>query len=106
MLPKYENIWRNNGESEASISFKIFGLLVSAKLILKGNLLEKFPFITTFIDSNGLIDIEVVKDLMIETYKDFEKQNKKLIIPQLDWTLDEEDINILFNYAKQYEVKD
>ena len=106
MLAPYEEMWRKNGDSEITINMKVFGYIIGAKLLLQGDIVSKFPFLKTLTDSDGYIELENVKKVVIETFQDFKSKNKKLIIPKLDWNLDENDINTLFNYANAYTIKE
>ena len=106
MLAPYEEMWRKNGDSEITINMKVFGYIIGAKLLLQGDIVSKFPFLKTLTDSDGYIELDNVKKVVIETFQDFKSKNKKLIIPKLDWNLDENDINTLFNYANAYTIKE
>ena len=106
MLVPYEEMWRKNGDSEITINMKVFGYIIGAKLLLQGDIVSKFPFLKTLTDSDGYIELDNVKKVIMETFQDFRSKNKKLVIPKLDWNLDENDINTLFNYANAYTIKE
>ena len=106
MLVPYEEMWRKNGDSEITINMKVFGYIIGAKLLLQGDIVSKFPFLKTLTDSDGYIELDNVKKVVMETFQDFRSKNKKLVIPKLDWNLDENDINTLFNYANAYTIKE
>ena len=106
MLVPYEEMWRKNGDSEITINMKVFGYIIGAKLLLQGDIVSKFPFLKTLTDSDGYIELDNIKKVVMETFQDFRSKNKKLVIPKLDWNLDENDINTLFNYANAYTIKE
>ena len=55
---------------------------------------------------DGNIDLDVVKDILIDTYNEFKSKDKKVVLPYIDWELDAEDITKLYELAKDYEIKD
>ena len=105
-LPKYENVWRSRGESNILVDSKSFMVAASAKLMLRDDLTKKFPIVNAFTDSNGYIEIDNVKDSILETYNDFKSKGKSIIIPVIDWEIDEEDINKLYEISKKFGVKE
>ena len=105
-LPKYENVWRSRGESNILVDSKSFMVAASAKLMLRDDLTKKFPIVNAFTDSNDYIEIDNVKDSILETYNDFKSKGKSIIIPVIDWEIDEEDINKLYEISKKYGVKE
>lgn len=104
MLNKYANIWKNRGETEINITAKSFGYTIIAKMILQGNILEKFPMLVSIIDNEQNIDIDNIKNIVLESVKEYKEKGKKVIIPTLQWELDEEDINKIYEIAQQYKV--
>ena len=105
-LPKYENVWRSRGESNILVDSKSFMVAASAKLMLRDDLTKKFPIVNAFTDSNDYIEIDNVKDSILETYNDFKSKGKSIIIPVIDWEIDEEDINKLYEISKKFGVKE
>ena len=69
-LPKYENVWRSRGESNILVDSKSFMVAAFTKLMLRDDLTKKFPIVNAFTDSNGYIEIDNVKDSILETYND------------------------------------
>ena len=101
-LPKYVSLWRNNGETELAINSKLFMYTAGVKLMLKGNLLTKLPLLGTLVDADGNLNIEDVKSVLLETINDFKNQGKKIVIPNIGWELDEEDIHKIYEISKNY----
>lgn len=62
--------------------------------------------IKVFCDADGNIDLNVVKDTLLDTYNEFKSKDKKVVLPYIDWELDAEDITKLYELAKDYEIKD
>ena len=104
MLSKYANTWQNQGETEISITAKSFGYSIIAKMVLQCNVLERFPMIKSITDSNNSIDLDNLKNIVLESIKEYKEKGKKIIIPTLQWELDEEDINKLYEIAKEYKI--
>ena len=104
MLNKYASIWQSRGETEISITAKSFGITIAAKMILQGNIADKFPMLLAITDEQGNIDIDNVKNIILESIKEFKEKGKKIIIPTLQWELDEEDINKIYEIATQYKI--
>ena len=104
MLSKYANTWQNQGETEISITAKSFGYSIIAKMILQCNIIERFPMIKSITDSNNSIDLDNLKNIVLESIKEYKDKGKKIIIPTLQWELDEEDINKLYEIAKDYKI--
>ncbi|EAL0098174.1 hypothetical protein BHV17_08440 [Campylobacter jejuni] len=106
VFPQHATLLRNNGESEISITAKSFMYTLSAKLFLKNNVIERMPQLKLITDKDGYIDLDEIKSVTLETIMDFKSKNKPIVIPQINWELDEEDINKIFEIAKDYEVKE
>ncbi|EAI2216554.1 hypothetical protein E2J16_06890 [Campylobacter coli] len=106
VLPKHSTMLRSNGESELSITAKNFMYILSAKLFLKNNIIEKMPQLKLITDKEGYVDLEEIKSITLETIRDFKSKNKPIVIPQINWELDDEDINKIFEIAREYEVKE
>lgn len=106
VLPKYADVWRKQGENNYIVDSKLFGLTAISKLVLKDDFSTKFPMIKVFCDADGNIDLDVVKDVLIDTYNEFKSKDKKVVLPYIDWELDAEDITKLYELAKDYEIKD
>lgn len=106
MIPKYEEAWRNKGENTFNITTKVFGYTLIAKLSLQGDITQKLPILLTLIDKDNNIDLDNVKTIVNETIKEFKDKGKNIIIPNLEWELDEKDIDKIYELSKNYEIKD
>lgn len=106
VLPKYAEIWRNQGENTYVVDGKLFALTTASKLLLKEDLTTRFPMLKAFCDSNNTIDVDNVKEVLLETYEEFKSKDRKIVIPYIDWELDSEDIIKLYDISKNYEIKD
>ncbi|HEF3625099.1 TPA: hypothetical protein R8I08_001678 [Campylobacter jejuni] len=106
VFPQHATLLRSNGESEISVTAKSFMYTLSAKLFLKNNVIERMPQLKLITDKDGYIDLDEIKSVTLETIMDFKSKNKPIVIPQINWELDEEDINKIFEIAREYEVKE
>lgn len=105
-LPKYETIWRNQGLSEVMINSKVFMYMAGAKLGLKGDLLTKFPLLAMLTDDKNMLNLEEAKETLLDILEDFKNNNKDVIIPVMEWRLDSDDVNKLYEIAKKYAINE
>lgn len=103
-LPKYENIWRSNGDNNAALYTKMFAVTIGAKLGLRGEVLQKFPLLSMYLDNQNLLDLDELKEVALETLKEFQDKGKKVVIPRIDWELDEYDIEKLYEISQKFKV--
>lgn len=103
-LPKYENIWRANGDNEMSVIAKSFIYTTGAKLMLKQDIVNTYPVIKGLLDSENNVNIDDLKEVILETIREFKNSGKNIVIPKVDWQLDEEDIHKLYNIAQEYKI--
>ncbi len=103
-LPKYENIWRSNGDTNTTLYTKIFAVTIGVKLGLKGDILQKFPILSMYLDNQNLLDLDELKEIALETLKEFQEKGKKVVIPKIDWELDSDDINKLYEISQKFKI--
>lgn len=103
-LPKYENIWRSQGNSDIELYTKVFLTTIGAKLGLRGDILSKYPLLSMYVDNNNMLDLEDIRAVALETLREFKDKGKKVVIPKIHWELDEDDINKIYDIAKKYRV--
>lgn len=104
-LPKYESIWRSNGDNNAALYTKMFVVTIGAKLGLRGEVLQKFPILSMYLDNQNLLDLDELKEVALETLKEFKDKGKKVVIPKIDWELDEYDIEKLYEISQKFKVE-
>lgn len=104
-LPKYESIWRSNGDNNAALYTKMFVVTIGAKLGLRGEVLQKFPIFSMYLDNQNLLDLDELKEVALETLKEFKDKGKKVVIPKIDWELDEYDIEKLYEISQKFKVE-
>lgn len=103
-LPKYESIWRSNGDNNAALYTKMFAVTIGAKLGLRGEVLQKFPILSMYLDNKNLLDLDELKEVALETLKEFQGKGKKVVIPKIDWELDEYDIEKIYEISQKFKV--
>lgn len=103
-LPKYESIWRSNGDNNAALYTKMFVATIGAKLGLRGEVLQKFPILSMYLDNQNFLNLDELKEVALETLKEFQDKGKKVVIPKIDWELDEHDIEKLYEIAQKFKV--
>lgn len=103
-LPKYESIWRSNGDNNAALYTKMFAVTIGVKLGLRGEVLQKFPILSMYLDNKNLLDLDELKEVALETLKEFQDKGKKVVIPKIDWELDEYDIEKIYEISQKFKV--
>lgn len=57
-----------------------------------------------YLDNKNLLELDELKEVALETLKEFQDKGKKVVIPRIDWELDEYDIEKIYEISQKFKV--
>ena len=102
MIPKYVNSWKQEGLSLGKVGLRTFGIVAGSELFLKGQLNQFKAQLLMIADKDGYIDIDTIRNSLLKSIQYVKQLNMPITIPGIEWNVDEEDINGIYELSKSF----